>query len=203
MCLEIQYPGSLANLTQVWGSHSENENTPQKCLHEGYRVKVWKAEVNRPMLFDWIQCVANNFIKNVKNEQKHHKKLNARPQKRLRSTFLVIPCNYSPIATWDVLALVWAAGIFLSKLLRAANCKKTLKYDKRIRALNGSILHHPQPLSVVFSSPDEARMYVQLFWVVKYILKWDWFVSVSWDWIKQKRKSIKPCLFSKHLIEIA
>lgn len=73
MCLETRYPGSLANLTQGWGGHWENENTPQRCLHVGGRVQVLRAEINQSMIFDWIQCVANNLTKKRKKNQTPHR----------------------------------------------------------------------------------------------------------------------------------
>lgn len=137
---------------------------PKDFFVEEIESKIWKQKLSHQSFLSG--CRVLQSLKKKKREKKTNKttkKTHPTPPKPrcVRFTTLVIPCNYSPIANWDFLDLTWAAGRFLSseeptELLWAANCKKTLKYDKHIRALNGSILHHPQPLLVVL--PGQMKL---------------------------------------------
>lgn len=158
MCLETEYPGSLANLTQGWGSHSENKNTLQKCLHGGCRVRVLKAEVNQPMIFNGIQYISNNLIKKkkVKNKPKTSQKTKNKTREKSEIYFLGYSLQLLTHCNLRFFRSHLGCRNISQQAPLSSQLQKKLKYDKRIRALNGSILHHPQPLSVVF--PGQMKL---------------------------------------------
>lgn len=140
----------LASLIQGWIYLSEvivqrMRVLPIGASHGGERVQVLRQKL---VIFDWLKCW----------KQPHGGGGNQTTKPSQKGEIYFLRYSLQSFTHCNLVFFISHLGYrnFPQQAPLSSQLQSTLKYDKRVRALIGSILHHPQPLLVVL--PGQMKL---------------------------------------------